>query len=71
MDKRFSEDYDLEPIDASLKGCIQDLLGRFERGERPNSETFYKIILNVDEVGEDLVKFALVCQAMFFCEKNF
>ena len=71
VDKRFSEDYDLEPIDASLKVCIQDLLRRFERGERPNSATFYKIIVELDLFGEDLAKFALVCQAMFFCEKIF
>lgn len=71
VDKRFSEDYNLEPIDADLKVCIQDLLSRFERGERPDSATFYKIIVEWDLVGEDLAKFALVCQAMFFCEKIF
>ena len=69
VDKRFSEDYNLEPIDASLKACIQDLLSRFERGERPDSATFYKIIVEWDLVGEDLAKFALVCQAMFFAKK--
>lgn len=63
--------YEVGCMTGALKEVSLSILKEVERGNAPTSDELISKIYELDLIGEDLMKFALVCQAIHFCEKIF
>ena len=63
--------YEIGCMTGELKEVSLSILQDAERGNAPTSEDLISKIYALNLVGEDLMKFALVCQAIYFCEQIF
>ena len=63
--------YGIECMTGELRMVSLSILQEVERGNAPTSEELISKIYELNLVGEDLMKFALVCQAIYFCEQIF
>lgn len=64
-------EYEIECMTGELKMASLSMLNEVERGNAPTSDELISKIYELNLLGEDLVKFALVCQAIYFCEQIF
>ena len=63
--------HEIECMTGELKRVSLSILQEVEHGNAPTLEDLIAIIYGLNLVGEDLMKFALVCQAIHFREQIF
>ena len=63
--------YEIGCMTGELKTLALSILQDVERGNAPTTKELVSKICEFALVGEDLMKFALVCQNIHFCDQIF